>query len=56
MTIKVALHHRTHYAFVIEEGIKPEDFYRERHREIFLLRRRLRAFTPTPESLGLRGS
>jgi replicative DNA helicase len=26
---------RTHYAFVIEEGIKPEDFYRERHREIF---------------------
>jgi replicative DNA helicase len=26
---------RTHYAFVIEEGIKAEDFYRERHREIF---------------------
>src|SRR6188472_2282094 len=26
---------RTHYAFVIEEGLKPEDFYRERHREVF---------------------
>jgi replicative DNA helicase len=29
------LSERTHYAFVIEEGLKPEDFYRERHREIF---------------------
>jgi replicative DNA helicase len=26
---------RTHYAFVIEEGLKPADFYRERHREVF---------------------
>ena len=26
---------RTHYAFVIEEGLKVEDFYRERHREVF---------------------
>jgi replicative DNA helicase len=26
---------RTHYAFVIEEGLKAEDFYRERHREVF---------------------
>ncbi|HXS43756.1 MAG TPA: replicative DNA helicase, partial [Solirubrobacteraceae bacterium] len=26
---------RTHYAFVIEEALKPEDFYRERHRLIF---------------------
>ncbi len=26
---------RTHYAFVIEEGLKPEDFYRERHREVY---------------------
>jgi len=26
---------RTHYAFVIEEGLKVEDFYRERHREIY---------------------
>jgi replicative DNA helicase len=26
---------RTHYAFVIEEGLKREDFYRERHREVF---------------------
>src|SRR4051812_47102680 len=26
---------RTHYAFVIEEGLRPEDFYRERHREVF---------------------
>ncbi|HSS57403.1 MAG TPA: DnaB-like helicase C-terminal domain-containing protein, partial [Solirubrobacteraceae bacterium] len=25
---------RTHYAFVIEEGLKVEDFYRERHREV----------------------
>jgi replicative DNA helicase len=29
------LSERTHYAFVIEEGLKAEDFYRERHREIF---------------------
>jgi replicative DNA helicase len=26
---------RTHYAFVIEEGLKAEDFYRERHREVY---------------------
>jgi replicative DNA helicase len=26
---------RTHYAFVIEEDLKPEDFYRERHREVY---------------------
>jgi replicative DNA helicase len=26
---------RTHYAFVIEEGLKVEDFYRERHREVY---------------------
>jgi replicative DNA helicase len=26
---------RTHYAFVIEEALKPDDFYRERHREVF---------------------
>ncbi len=26
---------RTHYVFVIEEGLKAEDFYRERHREIY---------------------
>src|SRR5262245_62318132 len=26
---------RTHYAFVIEEGLKPDDFYRERHRIVF---------------------
>ena len=25
----------SHYAFVIEEGLKPEDFYRERHRTIY---------------------
>jgi replicative DNA helicase len=26
---------RTHYAYVIEQGLRPEDFYRERHRTIF---------------------
>jgi replicative DNA helicase len=26
---------RTHYAFVIEEGLKTDDFYRERHREVY---------------------
>jgi replicative DNA helicase len=26
---------RTHYAFVIEAGLKVEDFYRERHREVY---------------------
>jgi replicative DNA helicase len=26
---------RTHYGFVIEEGLKAEDFYRERHREVY---------------------
>lgn len=29
------LSERTHYAFVIEEGLRPEDFYRERHRLVF---------------------
>jgi replicative DNA helicase len=26
---------RTHYAYIIEENLRPEDFYRERHRAIF---------------------
>src|SRR4051794_28378443 len=26
---------RTHYAYVIEQGLREEDFYRERHRTIF---------------------
>src|SRR5215210_6209857 len=26
---------RTHYAYIIEEGLREEDFYRERHRTIF---------------------
>src|SRR5919206_1962188 len=26
---------RTHYAYIIEQGLRPEDFYRERHRTIF---------------------
>jgi replicative DNA helicase len=26
---------RTHYAYIIEEGLRSEDFYRERHRVIF---------------------
>src|SRR3954465_10782549 len=26
---------RTHYAYIIEEGLRPQDFYRERHRTIF---------------------
>src|SRR5947208_11216623 len=26
---------RTLYALVIEEGLKPEDFYRERHKSIY---------------------
>jgi hypothetical protein len=26
---------RTHYAYIIEEGLRAEDFYRERHRTIF---------------------
>jgi replicative DNA helicase len=29
------LSERTHYAFVIEEGLRPEDFYRERHRLVY---------------------
>jgi len=29
------LSERTHYAFVIEQQLRPEDFYRERHRLIF---------------------
>src|SRR3954471_13123105 len=31
----VLLSERVHYAFVIEEGLKPADFYRERHRTIY---------------------
>ena len=31
----VLLSDRVHYAFVIEEGLRPEDFYRERHRLIY---------------------
>ena len=30
-----ALRPASHYAFVIEEGLRPEDFYRERHRLIY---------------------
>src|SRR3954454_25042336 len=26
---------RTHYAYIIEEGLREQDFYRERHRTIF---------------------
>src|SRR3954451_20754943 len=26
---------RTHYAYIIEEGLREEDFYRERHRTIY---------------------
>jgi replicative DNA helicase len=26
---------RTHYAYIVEEGLREEDFYRERHRTIF---------------------
>ncbi|MGZ4271177.1 MAG: replicative DNA helicase [Solirubrobacteraceae bacterium] len=29
------LSERTHYAFVIEEGLRAEDFYRERHRLVY---------------------
>jgi replicative DNA helicase len=31
----VLLSDRVHYAFVIEEGLRPSDFYRERHRIIY---------------------
>ena len=31
----VLLSERVHYAFVIEEGLRPADFYRERHRLIY---------------------
>ena len=31
----ILLSDRTLYALVIDEGLKPEDFYRERHREIY---------------------
>ena len=31
----VLLSDRVHYAFVIEEGLRPSDFYRERHRVIY---------------------
>ena len=26
---------RTHYAYIIEEGLRPADFYREHHRTIY---------------------
>src|SRR3954452_2923340 len=31
----ILLSERVHYAFVIEEGLKPEDFYRDRHRVVY---------------------
>jgi replicative DNA helicase len=31
----VLLSDKVHYAYVIEEGLKPEDFYRERHQVIY---------------------
>ena len=31
----ILLSDRTHYAYVIEEGLRAEDFYRERHRTIY---------------------
>ncbi len=31
----ILLSETTHYAYVIEENLKPEDFYRDRHRAIF---------------------
>jgi replicative DNA helicase len=31
----ILLSERVHYAFVIEEGLKPEDFYRDRHRVLY---------------------
>jgi replicative DNA helicase len=31
----ILLSERTHYAFIIEENLRPEDFYRERHRAIY---------------------
>src|SRR5512134_438577 len=31
----ILLSERVHYGYVIEEGLKPEDFYRERHRTIY---------------------
>jgi replicative DNA helicase len=31
----VLLSDKVHYAYVIEEGLKPDDFYRERHRVIY---------------------
>jgi replicative DNA helicase len=31
----VLLSEKTHYAYVIEEGLRPEDFYRDRHRLIY---------------------
>ena len=30
----VLLSDKVHYAYVIEEGLRPEDFYRERHQVI----------------------
>src|SRR3954449_2547150 len=31
----VLLSEKTHYAYVIEEGLQPDDFYRQRHRIIY---------------------
>src|SRR4051794_41821201 len=31
----ILLSDKVHYAYVIEEGLRPEDFYRERHRAIY---------------------
>jgi replicative DNA helicase len=31
----ILLSERTHYAFIIEENLRPEDFYRERHRSVY---------------------
>jgi replicative DNA helicase len=31
----ILLSERVHYALVIEEALRPEDFYRERHRVIY---------------------
>src|SRR3954451_10691091 len=31
----ILLSERVHYAFVIEEGLKPDDFYRERNRLVY---------------------
>jgi replicative DNA helicase len=37
----ILLSEKTHYAYVIEENLKPEDFYRDRHRVIYQAMREL---------------